>query len=65
MKTNCPVLAARPMHALAPATLRITDGNQGRSEPPRAQRRAFHLTTEVARVAPDVVVGIFLSFLSY
>ena len=45
-----------------PATLRITDGSQGRAEPPKARGRAFQLTAEEAKTTPDVVAGMFLSF---
>ena len=61
MKANCPLLAAKPMQAASPATLRNTDGIPVRAEPPKAQGRAFQLTAEEARAVPDVVAGMFLS----
>ena len=61
MRANFPLHTAKPVQAAAPATLRITDGRSDRTEPPKAQCRAFHLTAEEARVAPDVVAGMFLS----
>ena len=45
--------------------MRITDGRPVRAEPPKAQGRAFQLTSEEARAAPDVVAGMFLSFISF
>ncbi|CAH1445284.1 unnamed protein product [Lactuca virosa] len=65
LKANCPLLAAKPAQAPAPTTLRITDGRPVRAEPPKAQGRAFQLTAEEARAAPDVVAGMFLSFISF
>ena len=35
-----------------------------RAEPPKAQGRAFQLTAEEAKAAPDVAVGMFLSLIS-
>ena len=61
MRANYPLLAAQPVQAAAPATLRITDGRPVRTEPPKAQGRAFQLTAEEARAAPNVVAGTFLS----
>ncbi|CAH1420926.1 unnamed protein product [Lactuca virosa] len=46
VKTNCPQLVARPAQALALATLRITDGGQGRAEPLKARG---------SKTSPDVV----------
>ena len=40
--------------APAPATLRITDGRQGRAEAPAVGGRALQMTTLEARSAPDV-----------
>ena len=51
--------------APAPATLRITDGRQGKAEAPVVRSQAFQLTTEEARVAPDVVTGMVLFPLFY
>ena len=61
-KANCPQLTvSAPVKAPAPATLRITDGRQGKAEAPVVRSRAFQLTTEEARAAPDVVTGMILS----
>ena len=65
VKTNCPQLAARPAQAPAPTTLRIPDGRPVKTELPKAQGRAFQLTAEEVRAAPDVVAGMFLSFISF
>ena len=48
------------MAAPAPATLQITDGQQGKTDAPVVKSRAFQLTAEEAHVAPDVVTGMFL-----
>ena len=61
MRANCPLLTAKSVQAATPATLRITDGRSDKKEPPKAQGRAFQLTAEEARAAPDVVAGMFLS----
>ncbi|CAH1418425.1 unnamed protein product [Lactuca virosa] len=37
VKANCPLLAAKPVQAPMPTTLRITDGRPVRAEPPKAQ----------------------------
>ena len=50
------------MAAPAPATLRITDGRQGRAEAPVAKSRAFQMIAEEARATPDVVTGMYLPF---
>ena len=60
MKTNCPHLAAKPAQGSAPAAGRIGDGRPVKVEPPKAQGRAFQLTVEEAKSAPDVVAGTFL-----
>ena len=62
-KANCPQLtaASAPVKAPAPATLRITDGRQGKAEAPVVRIRVFELTTEEARAAPDVVTGMISS----
>ena len=61
LRVNCPQLAAGPMQAPAPATLRIMGGGQGGAEPPRAQGRAFQLTTEEVREVLDASAGMFPS----
>ena len=61
-KANCPQLtASAPFKAPTPATLRITDGRQGKAEAPVVRSRAFQLTTEEACTTPDVVTGMILS----
>ncbi|KAL7585806.1 uncharacterized protein LOC111885411 [Lactuca sativa] len=52
--------AAGPVSAPAFATLRNTDRRLGREDAPTAKSRAFQLTVEEARAAPDVVSGSFL-----
>ena len=52
------------MAAPTPATLRITDGRQGRTEAPMEKSRVFHLTVEEARAAPDVVMSMYLLLIS-
>ena len=49
------------------ATLRITDGHQGKAETPMVKRKAFQLTTGEARPAPDVVTVIYfiMSFIAF
>ena len=64
-RSQCPSLAAAgKVHAPAPATLRITDGRQGRADAPVAKSRAFQMTAEEARATPDVVTGMYISFIS-
>ena len=46
-------------------TLRITDGRPVRAEHPKTQGRAFRLTAEEAKATPDMVAGMFLSFISF
>ncbi|XP_023757688.2 uncharacterized protein LOC111906194 [Lactuca sativa] len=59
-KGDCPRLqgGGGAVAAPAPATVRINDSQ--RVDAPAVKRRAFQLTTEEARAAPDVVVGTFL-----
>ena len=47
--------------ATAPATLRITEGRQGRSEALVVKSRDFQMTAEEAHVTLDVVTGMCLS----
>ena len=61
LRVNCPQLAAGPVQAPLPSTLRITGGRQGGAEPPRAQGRAFQLIAEEVRAVPDATAGMFLS----
>ena len=65
MKAQCPLLAARSVQAPAPATLRLTDGGQGRAEPPKAPGRAYQLVTEEIRSALEVSAGMFFCFLLF
>ena len=61
-RANCPQLTvSAPVKAPAPSTLQITDGRQGKAEALVVRSRAFQLTTEEARAAPDVVTGMILS----
>lgn len=60
MKVNCPLLAAKTTQVLVPATLRITDGHQGKTDPSRGEGRAFQLGVEEARATPYIVTGTFL-----
>lgn len=59
MKAECTLLVVKPVQALAPATLRITDGHQGKVISPMARGRAFQLIEEEARAAPDVIASVF------
>ena len=61
LRVNCPQLAAGPVQAPSPATLRITGGGQDGAEPPRAQGRAFQLIAEEVRAVSDAAAGMFLS----
>lgn len=70
VKADFPFLSSRSIQTPAPATLRITDGHQGKDEAPKSQGRDFKLTTEEARAGPAVITGfytfIFLSiYISY
>lgn len=61
-KANCPQLTvSAPVKPPAPATLRLTDSRQGKAEATLVRSRAFQLTTEEARAAPDVVMGMILT----
>ena len=60
-KSQCPKLAGTIVQAPAPNTLRITDGSTGRKSGATANRgRAFQLTAEEARTAPDVITSKFI-----
>ena len=52
------------MATLALATLRIIDDRQVGTEAPVAKSRAFQLTVEEARVAPNVVTCMYLLLIS-
>lgn len=60
MKVKCPFLAAKPVQALAPATLRIANEHQWTTEPLRDQVHAFQFTTAEAKETPNVMTSIFL-----
>ena len=47
--------------APTPATLRIMDGRQGKTEAPVLRIRAFQLTIDEVCAAPHVVTGMFSS----
>ena len=62
---NCSsFLAARLVVTPAPATLRITDGRQGKADAPVIRIMDFQLTAEEARIAPDVVTSMYLLLIS-
>ena len=64
-KSQCLSLAAvGKVLAPAPATLRITDGHQGRVETSVAKSRASQLTVEEARATPNVVTDMHFSLIS-
>ena len=46
------------VEAPVPATMRITDGRPVKAETPAVKIRAFQLTMEEARAAPDVVTSM-------
>lgn len=58
-KADCPRLqeGGGAVAAPVPDILRITDGCPAKAEAPTVKSRAFQLTTEEARAAPDVVAG--------
>ncbi|KAJ9546377.1 hypothetical protein OSB04_018920 [Centaurea solstitialis] len=65
-KSQCPMLVDATVQAPAPTTLRITDGSSGSKGGATASRgRAFQLTAEEAKAAPDMVSGVSHSFVSY
>lgn len=53
-------LVVGPVLVAAPSTRWITDGHHGRADAPTAKSRAFLLTVEEVRVAPNVVTGMYL-----
>lgn len=59
-KGECLLKPAGVIQAPTLAIMRITDGHQGRAEAPRAKRRAFQLTAEEAKHAPDIVASMSL-----
>ena len=60
-RANCPRLTAVPAAAQVTATARVIDGRKVKEDVPVVQSRAFQLTAEEARAAPDVVTGMILS----
>ena len=58
VKAYCPQLATRAVQTPTPVTKRITDGRHGKAEASRARGKAFQLTTEEARVTPNIVDGM-------
>ena len=57
-KAECPQLRGAPQGS-APAAIRATESRPMKTEAPRARGRAFQLTAEEVRAAPDVVAGTF------
>ena len=55
------IAAAAPTVAPTSAKARVMDGRKVKSEAPVVRSRAFQLTAEEARAAPDVVTGMILS----
>lgn len=64
-KANNPRLAGGTVAAPTPATLKITDSRQGKAEVPVGKSSAFQRTFEEARVAPDVITGMFSYLIPY
>ncbi|KAJ9552324.1 hypothetical protein OSB04_016369 [Centaurea solstitialis] len=65
-KSQCPKLTDAIVQAPAPTTLRISDGSSGSKDGATASRgRAFQLTAEEAKVAPDMVLGASRYFVSH
>ena len=61
-KAECPQLRGSAQGApqgSAPATIRATESQPVKAEAPKARGRAFQLTAEEVRAAPDVVVGMY------
>lgn len=54
MKAQCPLLATRPVQALNPTTLRITNERQRRVMSPKARGLSFQLREEECKAAPDL-----------
>lgn len=53
------MLADRLVQEPTSTTLQITDGHRGKVEAPKSRVRAFQLTVDKARVALDVVTGMY------
>lgn len=58
-KVDCPRLIGGVVTVRALATLRITDGHEGRAESPLVRNWAFQLQTNETRVPPHAIVGMF------
>ena len=61
-KAECPQLQGSSQGApqgSAPTAIRATESRPVKAEAPRAPGRAFQLTTEEVRAAPDVVAGMY------
>ncbi|XP_052621371.1 uncharacterized protein LOC122195016 [Lactuca sativa] len=61
-KAECPQLRGSSQGApqgSAPAAIRATESRPVKAEAPRARGRAFQLTAEEVRAAPDVVAGMY------
>ena len=58
IKANCPSLTRGSVWAPAPAALRLADGHQVKDEVLKVKGRAYRMSAEEAREAPDVVTGI-------
>lgn len=57
-KPECPRLTGRAVRKLAPITLRITDGREGRVEAPVGRSRAFQSQTDEIRVPSTDIIGM-------
>ena len=63
-KAECPQLWGSPQGASlgsAPALVRATESQPVKAEALKARGRAFQLSTEEVRAAPDVVAGMYSS----
>lgn len=58
-KADFPSLIGGAMRTPSLATLRITDGCQGKNEAPMVKSIVFQLTTEEGRVVPNVVTNMY------
>ena len=60
-KAECPQLHQGSAQGYAP-TARVTEVRPVKAEAPKARGRAFQLTAEEVRSAPDVVAGMYSVF---
>ena len=61
-KAECPLLRGSAQGASqesVPAAIRASDSRPVKIETPKARGRAFQLTAEEVRAAPDVVAGMY------